>query len=209
MTNVQVRRRHEMTLSSVPRLRAGIDSRGIRRISVIIVCWFLSNASPNAFSLKSETAEYPLKLGFLYNFAKFIEWPSDSFRSPGAPLAVCIVGHDPFSMDTENELRARPVGGRPVEFVALKQTDRLNACHIVFIPVTERDQAAGIVRSLKGSRALTVGESEGFAVRGGIINFTIEGGNIHFEINRLAADRAGLKISSKLLSLAKVVTEQN
>ncbi len=209
MTSVQSQKRHEMTSGSGRRVVAGIDSRRIRRVSVIIVCWFLSNASPKALSLNRESAEYPLKLAFLYNFAKFVEWPSDSFRSPGAPLAICIVGHDPFSLDIENELRARPVGGHPVEFVALKPTDTLNACHIVFVPVTEKDQAARIVRSLKGSRALTVGESEGFAVRGGIINFTVEGGNVRFEINRLAADRAGLKISSKLLKLAKIVTEQD
>jgi hypothetical protein len=85
----------------------------------------------------------------------------------------------------------------------------LNLCHIVFIPVTEKDQAARIVKSLRGSGTLTVGECEGFAVRGGIINFTLEGGNVRFEINRLAAERAGLKISSRLLNLAKVVTEQN
>jgi hypothetical protein len=60
------------------------------------------------------------------------------------------------------------------------------------------------VRSLNGSKALTVGESEGFAVR----NLTVERGNVRFEINRLAADRAGLKISSKLLNLATIVTEQ-
>ena len=209
MTSVQSQKRHEMTSGSGRRFVAGIDSRRIRRVSVIIVCWFLSNASPKALSLNTESAEYPLKLAFLYNFAKFVEWPSDSFRSPGAPLAICIVGHDPFSLDIENELRTRPAGGHPVEFLALKPTDTLNVCHIVFIPVTEKDQAARIVRSLKGSGTLTVGESEGFAVRGGIINFTVEGGNVRFEINRLAADRAGLKISSKLLNLAKIVTEQN
>jgi hypothetical protein len=119
------------------------------------------------------------------------------------------VGHNPFSLDIENELRARPAGTHPVEFVALKQTDRLNQCHIVFIPITEKDQAAWIVRSLKGSGALTVGECAGFAVRGGIVNFTVEGGKVRFEINTQAAKRAGLIISSKLLSLAKVVTEQN
>ena len=176
---------------------------------MLILCWFLGIVSPNAPWLNAEIAEYPVKLGCLYNFARFVEWPSDSFRSPDAPLAICIVGHDPFSRETENELRTRPLAGHPVEFMAVKQTDPLKACHIVFVPLTEKDQAAGIVRSLKGSMALTVGESEGFAVSGGIINFTIEQGNVHFEINRLAADRAGLKISAKLLNLAKVVTERN
>jgi len=76
---------------------------------------------------------------------------------------------------------------------------------MVFVPVTERDQAAKIIRDLKGSSTLTVGETEGFAGLGGIINLTVEGNNVHFEINQLAAQRAGLKISSKLLSLAKIV----
>jgi hypothetical protein len=176
---------------------------------VIILCWFLFNASANALSLNGESAEYTLKLAFLYNFAKFVEWPSESFRSPDAPLAICIAGHNPFSLDVENELRTRPVGGRPVEFVVPKPTDTLNVCNVVFIPVTEKDQAAGIVRSLKGSGALTVGEFEGFAARGGIVNFTVEGGKVRFEINRDAADRAHLRISSKLLSLARIVTEEN
>jgi len=206
MTSLQSRKRHDLISGSGGRI---VDLRRSRGISAIVICWLLCNVSPKAFSLRTEGAEYPLKLAFLYNFAKFVEWPSDSFRSPGGTLAICIVGHNPFSLEIENELRSRPAGGHPVEFVALKLTDTLSACHIVFIPVTAKDQAARIVRSVKGARILTVGESEGFAVKGGIINFTVEEGNIRFEINRRAADRAGLKISSKLLNLAKVVTEQD
>jgi len=209
MTSVKSQKRRESISVSGRRVLTGIDLRRSRRISVIMVCWFLSNASPKALSRKTESAEYPLKLAFLYNFAKFVEWPADAFRSPGGALEICIVGHNPFSPDIENELRARPAGDHPVEFVSLKPTDALNACHIVFIPVTEKDQAARIVKSLKGAWVLTVGESEGFAVRGGIINFTVEEGNIRFEINRRGADRAGLKISSKLLRLANVVTEHD
>jgi len=206
MISVRPHKHRESKLEWGRRFAAGVYSRRSWRVSLILVCWLLSNGSPEALS--RESAEYPLKLAFLYNFAKFVEWPLKSFPSPGSPLEICIVGHNPFSLDIENELRSRPAGGHPVEFMALKLTDTLSVCHMVFIPVTEKDQAARIVRSLKGSGALTVGESEGFAVMGGMINFTVEGGNVHFEINRLAADRAGLKISSKLLSLAKVVGEQ-
>ena len=78
---------------------------------------------------------------------------------------------------------------------------------MVFIPVTEEDQAARIVKGLKGSSTLTVGETEGFATLGGIINLTVEENKVHFEVNLLAANRAGLKISSKLLSMAKIVKE--
>jgi hypothetical protein len=173
----------------------------------MVVLWIFSSAPPRAFALNEEDVEYPAKLAFLYNFAKFIEWPSGSYRDPGAPLVICIVGHDPFSPGTEGELRTRTVLGHPIEIRALRATDTLSACSMVFIPVTEKDQAANILRGLRGSSTLTVGESEGFAARGGIINLTVEGNRLHFEINQLAAERAGLKISSKLFSLAKLVTD--
>jgi hypothetical protein len=90
----------------------------------------------------------------------------------------------------------------------LKPTDALNGCHIVFVPATEKNQDR-ILRNLSGSSTLTVGETEGFAARAGIINLTVEENKVHFEVNELAADRAGLKISSKLLLIAKIVKEQD
>jgi hypothetical protein len=175
---------------------------------LIIACWIFSGAS-QAYSKSGEGVEYPVKLAFLYNFTKFIEWPAGSYRDAGAPLAICIVGSDPFSPEIEKDLRGRLVGSHPVEVLSLKPTDTLSGCHIVFIPVTEKDQADKIVRELGGSSTLTVGESAGFGELGGIINLTVEGNNVHFEVNQVAAQRAGLQISSKLLSLAKIVTDHS
>ena len=183
---------------------SGLGPRRVARF--IIACWLYS-ATPHTFSLNGEGVEYPVKLAFLYNFTKFIEWPPGSYRDPGAPLAICIVGRDPFGADIEGDLRTRIVGTHPVELLTLKTTDSLTACHMVFVPVTEEDQANKIVKDLKGSSTLTVGETEGFAELGGIINLTVAGNKVHFEVNQLAAQRAGLKISSKLLSLAKIVTD--
>ena len=186
---------------------ARVNSPRIRRASFFLVaCWFLLNPI-NAVSVNEESLEYPLKLAFLYNFTKFVEWPSNSFRDPGSSLAICVIGNDPFSPDQEADLRTRTVGSHPVEIKTLRSNDALGVCHMVFIPVTEKSQAARIVSGLKGSSTLTVGEIEGFAVQGGIINLTIEENKLHFEVNPLAAERAGLKISSKLLSLAKIVTD--
>jgi hypothetical protein len=130
-----------------------------------------------------------------------------SYRYSGAPLSICIAGRDPFSPRIEDELRTRAVLGHPIEIRTLRATDTLSACSMVFIPVTAKDQADNILRGLRGSSTLTVGETEGFATRGGIINLLIEGKRLRFEINQLAAERAGLKISSKLFSLAKIVTD--
>ncbi len=156
-----------------------------------------------------ETVEYPVKLAFLYNFTKFVEWPSDSFRNPDAPLVICIVGNDPFNPSIEGELRSRTVGSHPIEVRTLRTSDILSVCHMVFVPVTAEDQATKVVRGLKGSSTLTVGETEGFAVLGGIINLTVEENKLHFEVNLLAAERAGLKISAKMLALAKIVQDEN
>jgi hypothetical protein len=188
-----------------------LDSRRTRRafFFTTIACCFLLSVSPRALSQKEEGAEYTIKLAFLYNFTKFVEWPPDSYRDAGAPLMICIVGHDPFSQDLEGELRTRTVGDRPVDVRTLKPNDNLRVCHMVFVPVTEKDRADRILRGLKGTSTLTVGETPGFAGLGGIVNLTVERNKVHFEVNPLAAERAGLKISSKLLSIAKIVGEQN
>jgi hypothetical protein len=184
-----------------------VNARRIRRCCFLIfACWnFLIPAT--ALSQNEETAEYPLKLAFLYNFTKFVEWPAAAYSGPGAPLSICIVGEDPFSPDLEGELRTRKVESHPVEVKKLKPTDILSACHMVFVPAAEKSQAVRIVSNLKGSNTLTVGESAGFASLGGIINLTVEENKLHFEVNTVAAERAGLKLSSKLLSMAKIVKE--
>jgi hypothetical protein len=99
------------------------------------------------------------------------------------------------------------VSGHPIEVRILRGTDGLSACNMVFIPITEKDQTDNMLGRLRGSSTLTVGETAGFAARGGMINLTLEENRLRFEINQLAAERAGLKISSKLLSLAKLVAD--
>jgi YfiR/HmsC-like len=211
MMNLRLQERAYRASGWAWRFVVGADSRRIRRASLfaIIAGWLFLSASPRALSRNEEGAEYPVKLAFLFNFANFVEWPADSFRDPGAPLVICIVGRDPFSQDLEAELQTRKVGDHPVEVRTQTPHDNLNVCHIVFVPVTEKKQSGRILRGLQGSRTLTVGETEGFAVLGGIINLTVEDNKVHFEINRLAADRAGLKIGSRLLSIAKIVKEQD
>jgi hypothetical protein len=210
MMKFRFRKRNNRRSALDGRFVARADARRIpRAFCFIVVCWLLFNAFPGALWLNGESVEYPLKLAFLYNFTKFVEWPADSYSSPGAPLSICIVGHDPFAPDLEGELRTRRAQGHPVEVLTLRPVETLKTCHMVFVPVTEKDEAGKIVRSLKGSSTLTVGETAGFAVMGGIINLTEENSEIHFEINKSAADRAHLKISSKLLSLAKIVTERD
>ncbi len=157
-----------------------------------------------------EVQNNPVKLAFLYNFTKFVEWPPESFPEPSAPLAICIVGRDPFVPPGSRNGIALSESRRSSlsTLRSLRATDAVNACHIVFVHVTEKDHADKIMKDLQGSNTLTVGESEGFAELGGIINLVIEGNKLHFEVNQAAADRARVKISSKLLMMAKIVKER-
>jgi hypothetical protein len=87
-----------------------------RACLVSFICWFLFYAFSAGLPLSGETIEYPVKLAFLYNFAKYVEWPAGSYTSPGASLAICVVGHDPFNADIEEGLRARNARGHPIRF---------------------------------------------------------------------------------------------
>jgi hypothetical protein len=149
--------------------------------------------------------EYQLKAAFLFNFAKFIDWPATSFSSPQSPFSICILGTDPFGHAMDDVLRDKSVDNRPVAISRLKNVAQVKQCHMVFVSQSETAHLADIIQQLRGARVLLVGESDGFAAAGGMIQFTREDNHVRFLINPEAADRAGLKVSSKLLSLARVV----
>ena len=148
--------------------------------------------------------EYQVKAVFLYNFARFVEWPADP---PTVPIVIGILGEDPFGNALEETVRGKTINGHELAVKHLKSGQEARGCQIVFVASSERRRLRPLLASLGGAGVLTVGETEGFAESGGIISFTLEDDRVRFEINVDAAQRAGLKISSKLLSLAKVVRD--
>jgi YfiR/HmsC-like len=150
-------------------------------------------------------SEYEVKAAFLYNFAKFIDWPPDSFASPQSPFAICILGVDPFGHVMDNALQGKMVGSHPVSIQRVKEFTDLRHCQIAFVSSSESPRLPEILQSLKGSSVLVVGESEGFATAGGAIQFAIEDERVRFLINPDAAESARIKVSSKLLALAKII----
>ena len=154
----------------------------------------------------SSSEEYRLKLAFLYNFAKFVEWPAASFPGPQAPLNICIMGRDPFDSELERQVAARSLNGHPVTIRTLKSSDDPTGCHLVFLPVSSDSSLAAVLRRLDGS-AISVGESAGFVARGGVVNFVIEGTVLRFEVNLSASQRIRSRISSRFLALARIYKE--
>jgi YfiR/HmsC-like len=149
--------------------------------------------------------EYQVKAAFLYNFAKFIEWPSNGATDANSPFILGIVGDDPFGADLEQTVNGKVVNGHKLMIKRFKRGEPLESCNILFISSSEQGRLNQILDSLKGSSVLTVGEAEYFTRSGGIINFILKDDRVRFEINLGAADRAHLKISSKLLKLREVV----
>lgn len=155
---------------------------------------------------QSPTAgEYQVKAAFLYNFAKFVEWPPSSFSGASAPYKICVLGQDPFGQDLHDITADKSLNGRRFEVNHITDLQQARGCLILFICSSELSQMKQILGSLRGSGILTVGDTKGFAEMGGVINFVLENDRVQFEVNRKAAELAGLKISSKLLNVAKVV----
>ncbi len=151
--------------------------------------------------------EYQVKAAFLYNFAKFVEWPPSGFSDASAPLRICVYGQNPFGQELRNITNEKSVNGRKLQVDEVVDLQVARACHILFIASSEKAQLNRIFEGMRGADVLTVGDTKGFAELGGIINFVLENNRVQFEVNHKAAEAAGLKISSKLLNIAKFVID--
>lgn len=174
------------------------------KLVLIILVWSLMGTGSLARGEPPVSREYALKAAFLYNFAKFVEWPKEAFPDAPTPIALCIVGEDPFGMALE-PVRGRAIRGRQTVIKRGAKPDELRTCHVCFVSRSEKDNLTKILAEFRDKHALTVSDVEGFAERGGVIGLvTVEDG-IHLEINIDAAERAGLTVSSRLLNLARII----
>ena len=147
-------------------------------------------------------SEYRLKAAFLWNFAKFVDWPTNAFASDTAPFLIGVLGDDPFGADLEQTVSGKLINQHPIAVKLYRTAVDARACHILFISNSEKHRLDDILKTLNDAPVLTVGETEQFTPSGGMINFILESNKIRFQINDAAAKAANLKISSKLLSLA-------
>lgn len=162
-----------------------------------------------ALAASADYDEYKVKAAFLLNFARLVEWPGDSGPAPGEPLVVGVHGDAEAARNVARALEGASVNDHPVTVRRLGSPSEIPGSHILFVAVEDAGEAAAWLGA-RGNRAvLTVGEARGFAGRGGVINFFVEGNKLRFEINKKAAERNGLKISSRLLRLARLVPDTN
>jgi hypothetical protein len=152
--------------------------------------------------------ESQLKAAFVYNFAKFVEWPADSLSHTGTPIAIGVLGDDIFRAELDKTVKGRTINGHEIVVRRIESLEQAQQTHILYVSAEKDSQFSRFQDALEGLPILTVGESATFADRGGIITFVLDGDKIRFEINVASAERAGLKISAQLQKLAKTITRK-
>jgi hypothetical protein len=166
------------------------------RHGLFVACWLLTAGIALA------QGEFQKKAEFINSFTRFVDWPARKFAQSDSPFVIGVYGTDAISSLLQESIQDRKIKGRPVVIKHLLNKEELRACHVLFISRSERERMGPILGEVRRENVLTVGESDNFLGKGGVINFVIVGGQVRFQINIDAAAREKLNVSSKLLQLA-------
>lgn len=150
--------------------------------------------------------EYEVKAAYLYNFAKFTDWPPEAFSGENSPVVFCVLGKSPFGSALDS-LASKTVANRKVVVRYVGRVEDIKECHILYVAASEKPRLAHILASLPVSAVLTVSDIKDFSRAGGMIGLVTQEEKVRFQINLKAAQRARLRLSSKLLKLALEIVE--
>jgi hypothetical protein len=150
-------------------------------------------------------SEHEVQAAFIYNFARFVTWPAAAFPGPTTPMRIAVLGNHRFADVLEKTVAEREVGGHPLKVLRCRNLKEAAGAHIMFVSKGQPWEPEQISKHFGKAAVLLVGEEEGFATHGGTINFVLRDEKVHFQINPVAARKAGLVISARLLSLAEIV----
>ncbi len=186
------------------------DRRGLLRLLILatltLVC--AARLGGDMHAAQGSRKEYQLKAAFLYNFTSFVTWPKERFASESAPLVIGVFGEDPFGETLELTFRDRKQGSHGFEIRRSHKLEELQDCHLLFTAAGHRKDAAALAAHCRSRSILLVSEDPGFLEEGGIVNFVIVENTVRFEIQVDEAKRSNLKISSRLLRLARIVRDR-
>lgn len=196
----------QATPSTTPaRLRAALERW---RESLVVLACVCGAAMPEvAQAVESEASEAAVQAAYLFNFARFTEWPAAAFASKTAPLNYCLLGRREALASAMASLNERPVQGHPLRFSQPERAEDAKACHLVFLADPDARHRAQALQALSGLPTLTVSDVDGFTQDGGMIRLLRVGSRLRFEINRAPTQKAGLRLSADLLNLATAVID--
>jgi YfiR/HmsC-like len=182
------------------RIKPALSCRVFLLLAFVSACFRLATGR----CIAAEGAlEYEVKAAFLMNFTKFVEWPPSAFANAESPIAICIIGNDPFGHVLDDIVQGETVNRRRLTVRRIDEPPAPKTCQVLFIAASFKERHKLLTGLTPG--VLTVSEGESFSSDGGMIAFVIDDRRVRFIINLAAAERAGLKLSSKLLAVAKAV----
>jgi hypothetical protein len=150
------------------------------------------------------TREYLIKAAFVYNFTQFVAWPDSAFPSRDSAFVVATVGPDPFNGALEAAMSGKTAAARNLQIVHFNSLSDLGECQILFVPAGLDPSLKALFDNLGNRPVLTVGETDAFDPAGGCMRFFLEENRMRFEVSPDAVSAAGLKISAKLMKLARI-----
>ena len=151
------------------------------------------------------TTDIRVKAAFVYNFAKFIEWPGFTNSASNTPIKIAIVGEDPIKSELESVVRGKSIDAHPIEILKFQSLTEIQPCHLLFISNSERANLPQILKLIRNTVVVTVSDMPDFLDQGGQIAFLSQENKIRFEVNIAETERVGVKLSSNLLKLALAV----
>lgn len=169
----------------------------LRILAVVLVS--ASGPAARADEVSARTLEYPVKAAFLYQFARFVEWPAGPATSA---FCIGVLGEDPFGPALDRAVEGKAVAGRPLVVRRSHKLEDLEPCPLLFVGHLQTERLEAVLARTARLPILTVGESEDFARAGGMVRFFREGNHVRFDINLPAAQEAGLQLSSRQLAIA-------
>lgn len=188
------------------------------RTLLLVLCWLALVAGLALGACRTRAADVPasneqtvtckIKAAYLFNFAKFVDWPETSFTNSTAPFVIGLVGEDPFGQLLDDVFLSRSVNGRGFAIRRFSREENPENCHILFVSSSEKARLPDLMRALQSKPVLTVSELDRFGQAGGMISFKLVGGQVKqvkLETNPEAAVLGGLKLSSKLIAISTVV----
>jgi YfiR/HmsC-like len=179
------------------------DYRG--RWLSLLLAWTLVSGLPAGSLAAVALTEYEVKAGFLYHVGWFVEWPATTVQERAPTFIIGVLGTNPFGGVLDDVMRGKAIRERPVVIKYYQRVEEAVSSHVLFISASEEPRLPAILAVLERTRVLTVSDLERFAERGGMIVLRLVDRKVHFDINMDATERTGLKLSSQLLRLAKVI----
>ena len=186
-------------------LRARVGVRHLAHVAALLLAAQFPMAIRAVYAAQSPT-EYQVKAAYLFNLLKFVEWPDNPAADPHGKWVIGIVGNTPIGDELPRLVEGKNILGRELEVKKFQAADNPRDCNILFVSELEQKRLPSILAALRGSSVLTVGDMDHFIDEGGMVQFVVEDARVRIAIDVGATNRAGLQVSSKLLSLARVVT---